>query len=91
MNVLNRLDAEQNWTAEERMLLDSVQQLTRERIAPRAAHYDKTGEFPWDNVAAINELGLNAIWRCTVVVCLLPRMRAGNQSSVRLNRHYLGH
>jgi alkylation response protein AidB-like acyl-CoA dehydrogenase len=62
MNVLNRLDADQNWNAEERMLLDSVRQLARERIAPRAAHFDKTGEFPWENVQAINALGLNAMF-----------------------------
>ena len=31
-------------------------------IAPRAARYDATGEFPWDNVKAINELGLNAMF-----------------------------
>lgn len=62
MNVLNRLDADQNWSAEESMLLDSVKQLARERIAPRAAHYDKTGEFPWENVEAINALGLNAMF-----------------------------
>lgn len=62
MNVLNRLDADQNWSPEESMLLDSVRQLARERIAPRAAHYDKTAEFPWENVEAINALGLNAMF-----------------------------
>ena len=44
------------------MLLDSVRQLSREKIAPRAAHYDQTAEFPWDNVRAINELGLNTMF-----------------------------
>ncbi len=62
MHVLNRLDDDQKWTQEESMLLDSVRQLARERIAPRAAHYDKTAEFPWDNVNAINELGLNTMF-----------------------------
>ena len=62
MDVLNRLDADQNWTQEESMLLDSVRQLSREKIAPRAAHYDQTAEFPWDNVRAINELGLNTMF-----------------------------
>jgi alkylation response protein AidB-like acyl-CoA dehydrogenase len=63
MNVLSRLDASQKWTQEESMLLDSVQQLAREKIAPRAAAYDKSGEFPWDNVQEINALGLNVAWR----------------------------
>lgn len=62
MHVLNRLDDDQKWTQEESMLLDSVRQLARDRIAPRAAHYDKTAEFPWDNVKAINELGLNTMF-----------------------------
>jgi alkylation response protein AidB-like acyl-CoA dehydrogenase len=57
MNVLERLDAAQPWTQEETMLLDSVKQLAAEKIAPRAAHYDKTAEFPWDNVKEINNLG----------------------------------
>ena len=63
MNVLERLDAAQPWTQEETMLLDSVKQLAAEKIAPRAAHYDKTAEFPWDNVKEINNLGLNQYWR----------------------------
>jgi len=36
--------------------------LQSEKIAPRAAHYDQTAEFPWDNVNAINELGLNTMF-----------------------------
>ena len=44
------------------MLLESVRQLSREQIAPRAEHYDRQGEFPWDNVHAINALGLNAMF-----------------------------
>jgi acyl-CoA dehydrogenase len=44
------------------MLVDSVRALARERIAPRAAHHDRTGEFPWANVEAINALGLNAMF-----------------------------
>lgn len=62
MTVLTRLDAAQNWNQEESMLLDSVRQLAREKIAPRAAAYDKSGEFPWDNVQEINALGLNAMF-----------------------------
>src|SRR5258708_6828584 len=29
---------------------------------PRAARYDRTGKFPWDNIRAINALGLNAMF-----------------------------
>ncbi|HET7157733.1 MAG TPA: acyl-CoA dehydrogenase family protein, partial [Burkholderiales bacterium] len=62
MNVFDRIDASVEFADEERMLLASVRELARERIAPRAAEYDRTGEFPWDNVHAINALGLNAMF-----------------------------
>jgi len=62
MKVFERLDAAIAWSDEERMLIDSVRALARERVAPRAAHYDRTSEFPWDNVEAINALGLNAMF-----------------------------
>lgn len=62
MNVLERLDASIPLSAEERLLLDSVRTLARERLAPRAEHYDRSGEFPWDNVRDINALGLNAMF-----------------------------
>lgn len=62
MNILQRLDARIVLNDEERMLLDSVRMLARERIAPRAEHFDRTAEFPWENVKAINELGLNAMF-----------------------------
>jgi alkylation response protein AidB-like acyl-CoA dehydrogenase len=62
MNVFDRLDASVAFSDEERMLIESVRTLARERIAPRAAHHDRTGEFPWENVKAINALGLNAMF-----------------------------
>src|SRR6188508_3769571 len=62
MNILQRLDTRITLAQEERMLLDSVRQLARERIAPRAEHFDRTAEFPWEHVKAINALGLNAMF-----------------------------
>jgi alkylation response protein AidB-like acyl-CoA dehydrogenase len=62
MNVLERLDASITLSDEEKMIVDSVKSLAREQIAPRAAEYDRTGAFPWDNIKAINELGLNAMF-----------------------------
>jgi acyl-CoA dehydrogenase len=44
------------------MLLDSVRTLARDAIAPRAERYDRSGEFPWENVKAINALGLNSMF-----------------------------
>ena len=60
--LFDRLDALPPLSDEERQLLDSVQALARDEIAPRAAAYDKSGEFPRANVEAINVLGLNAMF-----------------------------
>jgi acyl-CoA dehydrogenase len=60
--LFDRLDALPPLALEERQLLDSVRALARDEIAPRAAGYDRSGEFPWDNVKAINALGLNAMF-----------------------------
>jgi acyl-CoA dehydrogenase len=60
--LFDRLDALPPLSEEERQLLDSVRALARDEIAPRAASYDKAGEFPWKNIEAINALGLNAMF-----------------------------
>ena len=62
MKLFNRLDRLPALNAEERALLESVRALCRDQIAPRAAHYDRSAEFPWGNVEAINALGLNAMF-----------------------------
>ncbi|MBI1988379.1 MAG: acyl-CoA dehydrogenase family protein [Betaproteobacteria bacterium] len=62
MKVFERLDATLKLPQEEAMLVESVRQLAHEKIAPRAEHYDRSGEFPHANVEAINELGLNAMF-----------------------------
>ncbi len=62
MKVFERIDASVMFSDEERILIDAVRALARDEIAPRAAAYDRSGEFPWDNVKAINALGLNAMF-----------------------------
>jgi alkylation response protein AidB-like acyl-CoA dehydrogenase len=62
MTVFDRIDAIAGFSPEERMLITSVHELAREHIAPRAAEYDQSGEFPWSNIKAINALGLNAMF-----------------------------
>jgi acyl-CoA dehydrogenase len=62
LNVFDRVDGSVSFTDEERMLIESVRELARDRIAPKAAEYDRTGDWPSDNVAAINALGLNAMF-----------------------------
>src|SRR5713101_7946602 len=60
--LFSRLDALPVLSPEERQLVDSVTALARDKIAPRAAEYDRTAEFPWDNIRAINALGISAIF-----------------------------
>ncbi|HEF5154734.1 acyl-CoA dehydrogenase [Burkholderia multivorans] len=62
MNILERLDARLPLVEEERMILDSVKDLCASQLSPRAAEYDRAGTFPWDNLRAINALGLNAMF-----------------------------
>ena len=62
MELFHRLDALPVLSDEERQLLDSVKALARDAIMPRAAEYDRTAEFPWDNIRAINALGLNSMF-----------------------------
>ncbi|MGA8758478.1 MAG: acyl-CoA dehydrogenase family protein [Stellaceae bacterium] len=62
MKLFDRIDAMPELSAEERLILNSVRELARDRIATRAAAYDRSGDFPWDNVRDINTLGLNAIF-----------------------------
>ena len=47
MNVFDRLDRLPPLNAEELALLESVRALCRDQIAPRAAEYDRSADFPW--------------------------------------------
>src|SRR3954463_14753839 len=35
-------------TDDEQALIEAIRELARERVAPRAAEIDHTGEYPWD-------------------------------------------
>src|SRR5579884_163378 len=60
--IFDRVAALHPLSAEERQLIDSVKALARDEIALRAAAYDRDAAFPWDNIRAINALGLNAMF-----------------------------
>jgi acyl-CoA dehydrogenase len=62
MRVFERLAARRAYTDDERMVLDQVRRLCAEGIAPRAAALDASGEFPWENIRALNALGLNGLF-----------------------------
>ena len=50
-----------NLSEDNQMVLDMVRKLATEEIAPRAAEYDRTREFPWDNIRKMAELGLMGV------------------------------
>lgn len=60
--VFDRLDASLELPEDEAAVLESVRRLATEVIAPRAADYDRREAYPAENIAAINELGLNAMF-----------------------------
>ena len=62
MKVFERIDASVSLSQEETLLVEAVRKLAREKIAPRAEHYDRTASFPTHNVEDINALGLNAMF-----------------------------
>lgn len=76
MKIFEALERERSWSEDERLLLDQVDRLTAEVIAPNAGRTDESGAFPWDNVEAINRLGLNAIF--------VPEAYGGAPMSFRL-------
>lgn len=45
-------------TSEQELLRDTVRQVAREKVWPRAAEIDRTGEFPWDIAHQFRDLGL---------------------------------
>lgn len=51
-----------NWnldlTDEQREFQDLARKFAKEEIIPKAAHYDKVGEYPWDIVKKAHGLGL---------------------------------
>lgn len=62
LKVFDRLARRRRWSEDERILLDQIRRACDEKIAPRAAGYDRSGEFPWDNIHTLNALGMNAIF-----------------------------
>lgn len=62
MKILEQVAQARRWNDEERQILDQVQRVVEAVIRPNAEHVDRSGEFPWDNVKALNELGLNMLF-----------------------------
>ena len=76
MKIFDQIEARRNWNDDERMVLDQVRRICANVIRPNAEHVDRTGEFPWANIEAINELGLNGLF--------VPEAYGGTPMSFRL-------
>jgi alkylation response protein AidB-like acyl-CoA dehydrogenase len=62
-----------NLTEDEKLVLETVQDLCRKELAPRAAEVDREERFPWENIRKINEMGLNGLF--------IPEAYGGNPVS----------
>uniref|UniRef100_UPI003341C198 acyl-CoA dehydrogenase family protein n=1 Tax=Castellaniella defragrans TaxID=75697 RepID=UPI003341C198 len=62
MKLLEQLAGTRHWNTEELQILEQVRRISEDIIAPNAARIDRSGDFPWENVRAINELGLNMLF-----------------------------
>lgn len=62
MSATIDFDALIGLTEDEQKLISYVASVAQDKIAPRAEEYDQSGEFPWDNVRLINELGMNGVF-----------------------------
>jgi alkylation response protein AidB-like acyl-CoA dehydrogenase len=49
-------------TDDQRMIRDLARRVAREKIAPRAAHYDETEAYPEESIQAIVDAGLFGLW-----------------------------
>lgn len=47
-----------NLSDEQREFQDLARKFAKEEIIPKAAHYDKVGEYPWDIVKKAHSVGL---------------------------------
>ncbi len=61
-DIIANQASRRRWSEEEGLILDQVARLASEEIAPRAAGYDASGDFPLANLEAINALGMNALF-----------------------------
>lgn len=75
LSFLDRLTNVSTLSEEESLLVKTVRAMAQNKIAARAAAYDKTGDFPWDNVDDINALGLNGMF--------VPEQYGGTPTSYR--------
>ncbi|MEQ1612726.1 MAG: acyl-CoA dehydrogenase family protein, partial [Hyphomicrobiaceae bacterium] len=62
MKIFEQLARRRNWSADETLILDQVDRICADVIAPNADGHDRDGTFPQASVDAINSLGLNGLF-----------------------------
>lgn len=62
MKMFEKIHHRMDLPHHEQEIVDVVRSFAVKDIAPRAAEFDRSGEFPWENIAGINELGLNTMF-----------------------------
>jgi len=62
VTILDKLQQRKDWSEDERIVLDQIQRVANDVIKSNAKEFDRTAEFPWANVKALNELGMNSIF-----------------------------
>ena len=45
-------------TEEQQMVRDMCRRFAEDELKPKAEHYDKTHEFPWEHVKKLSEMGM---------------------------------
>lgn len=51
------------WLSDDEVdIINYVNDVVRDKIAPRAEELDQSAEFPWDNMRLLNDLGLNGVF-----------------------------
>jgi alkylation response protein AidB-like acyl-CoA dehydrogenase len=76
MDLFEQFESMRHWSDEEKIVIDQVTKLADQEFKPRADKYAENAEFPWENLNAIKELGLNGI--------CIPEKFGGSQISYRL-------
>jgi acyl-CoA dehydrogenase len=76
MRIFDTLQQHRRWSQDEALVLDQVRRLAADLILPNAERFDRSGEFPWDNIKALNELGANTIF--------VPEAYGGSPMAYRL-------
>jgi alkylation response protein AidB-like acyl-CoA dehydrogenase len=76
MRVFETLQNHRQWSQDESLVLEQIRRLCNDLIKPNAERFDQSGEFPWDNIRALNELGANMMF--------VPEAYGGTPMSFRL-------